>query len=260
MFGDVGEFDLPRVTDPPIQPAGDLGILGCVLRDVAGDCGLAHAVRLRRSGDIGRTSICSPQRTISSRPLDPSTVTDTRAAARPTASASRCAVAHAVGAVSGPSGPSSRIDRVDMHDAAGLEFRDLGVRDADLRPQRSNAQTRQRCKFPRQVRDGPAPQGAECSVPDRGRLVVVAVGAERLSDPGVTFSVTLETRRRNAVLALAQRSRWGRHRSTRSPRTTRRWTAPNDGAVNVAKTTGCEATDVETPFSSLPVSPAATRK
>jgi hypothetical protein len=43
VFGDVDQLDLPRVTDSSIQPAGDLGILGCVLRDVAGDCGLAHA-------------------------------------------------------------------------------------------------------------------------------------------------------------------------------------------------------------------------
>jgi hypothetical protein len=43
MFGHIGEFDLPCVTDPSIQPAGDLGILGCVLRDVPRDCGLAYA-------------------------------------------------------------------------------------------------------------------------------------------------------------------------------------------------------------------------
>jgi hypothetical protein len=43
VFGHIGEFDLPRVTDPSIQSAGDLGILGGVLCDVSRDCGLAHA-------------------------------------------------------------------------------------------------------------------------------------------------------------------------------------------------------------------------
>ena len=52
----------------------------------------------------------------------------------------------------------------------------------------------------------------------------------------------------------------GRHGRTPPGSTTRRWTAPNEGAVNVAKTSGCEPTDGATPFASSPVNPAATRK
>jgi hypothetical protein len=43
VFGHIGQVDLPGATDSSIQATGDLGILGCVLGDVAGDCGLAHA-------------------------------------------------------------------------------------------------------------------------------------------------------------------------------------------------------------------------
>src|SRR5664280_412467 len=89
-----------------------------------------------------------------------------------------------------------------MHDAAGLEFRDLRIRHARLGPQRSNAQSRQCCKLPRQVCDGPAPQGPESRVPDRRRLVVVAVWAECLSDPEVPVGVALKAPSRDTVLAF----------------------------------------------------------
>jgi hypothetical protein len=43
VVGYIGKLYLPHVPDSSIQPAGDLGILGRVLGDIAGDCGLAHA-------------------------------------------------------------------------------------------------------------------------------------------------------------------------------------------------------------------------
>ena len=58
-------------------------------------------------------------------------------------------------------------------------------------------------------------------------------------------------------MPCSQASAWplGRQRRTPPASTTRRWTAPNEGAVNVAKTSGCEATAEETPRASSPAKP-----
>ncbi len=97
---------------------------------------------------------------------------------------------------------------MDVHRSTSLELGDLGIGDTDLGPQRGNAQTRQGRELAGQVRDRPPPQSAEVRVPQGRGLVVVAVGAERLPDPGIALGMTLETAHRDAVLAHIGRSTW----------------------------------------------------
>ncbi len=91
---------------------------------------------------------------------------------------------------------------MDVHRPTSLELRDLGVGDADLRTQRSDAKSAQGRELAGQVRDCPTPEGSKARVPASCFLVVVAVRTERLADPRIALGMALGAAHRDAVFAF----------------------------------------------------------
>src|SRR5215472_4830833 len=120
---------------------------------------------------------------------------------------------------------------VEVDDAACLVFGHLDEPDTELSKQGLLRNPGQPGKMPGQVGDEPAPQVARVSVEQHGRLVVVALRAHRLAEPGSPstcrvgqeMSQPWQQRR-----ALASRRGW--QYRTVLPRIRREWTGPNDGA------------------------------
>ena len=80
-------------------------------------------------------------------------------------------------------------DGVEVDDAACLVFGDLDEPDAELGAQGFLGDPGQPGQVAGQVGDEPAPQVTRVGVEQHGGFVVVAVGAHRLAEPGVSLDV-----------------------------------------------------------------------
>ena len=127
-------------------------------------------------------------------------------------------------------------DSVKVDQATCLEFGNLGVGELDLAEVVLAGVPSQAAP---QADSGSPPQLRRVRIPDDGRGVVPAVGAQRRAQLRVLLRVPLaHDSRRPCEQTSACRRGWQR-RARPSAWTTRTWTSPNDGAVKVAKTAGC---------------------
>ncbi len=131
--GEVGELvEFGEFPDTAVYRAGRLGGFGGVLGDVGGDGLFGQVLAVSERADGLHVELCAPAQ-------DPGGLVPGGGHGRPwrdgrrrrRASASRSAVAHGGGGVSGPSGPSKRMTAWKWISAAFLVFGDLAVRDAE---------------------------------------------------------------------------------------------------------------------------------
>ena len=140
-------------------------------------------------------------------------------------------------------------DGVEVDHAARLVLSDLDEAEADQGAQFLLRDAHHAGEVPGQVGDEAAPQVTGAGVEhDRG-FVVVAVGAHRPAEPRVVLGVAGRagdvTAVRAGALGGVAAGAAGQHLAVTSRR---EWTGPNEGAVKVANTHGCSATDSGMPL------------
>jgi len=114
---------------------------------------------------------------------------------------SRAMVAQPGGASAGPAGPSSRMMGVEVDHAATLVLGDLGVGDPELRGEGLACEPGLTGESAPQGDGEAAPQFRGAGVEQDRAGVVVAVGAQRLTEPAVVPGVLLGAGQADAVRA-----------------------------------------------------------
>jgi hypothetical protein len=118
---------------------------------------------------------------------------------------------------------------VEVHEPTRLELSDLRIGHTDTLAPLALAESGAAGERPDQLDHEPVPQRRGMPIPQHRTLIVVGVGVDRGAQSGSPAS-------------------WRRpHRHGRLS-SGRLWTAPNDGAVRLAKTCGCSATCSGTPL------------